>query len=143
MFLDFLKTQHSYYRHLTTLNTGAILIVIAFIEKVFKQPIPISIYMIPVAVLGFIGSLLWSLHMMRTIHGYQQKFVSSCIEIMAFQSEDMEAAQKELERIQGELKTGTDKLGKTANRMQALSNWSFEFGMIILSIFASLNLIFN
>src|SRR5437867_4460745 len=32
------KFVHDYFKHLTTLSTGAIIIIVAFLEKLFSQP---------------------------------------------------------------------------------------------------------
>lgn len=73
IFLEFLKTQHDYFKNLTTLNTGSIIIVIAFIERIFETPMQLSRYIILLAISLFVVSLLSSLNLMGKIHEIQEK----------------------------------------------------------------------
>jgi len=54
------RIQYDYFKHLTTLSTGSILIIVAFLEKVFSFPSLIGLSMASVTSLAFclVGSLL-------------------------------------------------------------------------------------
>ena len=145
-YVDFLKTQHDYYKHLTTLNTGSILITIAFVEKIFSPSVQYSIYAVPLAIAGFLASLIFSLVMMSKIHGFQQTNLDVFTVVMKFQIEKTESSQERIEKIieaQKKVSEKSSKLTKEASRMSRWSNGSFVFGIAVLFIFASINLIFN
>jgi hypothetical protein len=54
------RIQYDYFKHLTTLSTGSILIIVAFLEKVFSEPTGIFLSIISIIALALclIGSLL-------------------------------------------------------------------------------------
>jgi hypothetical protein len=54
------RIQYNYFKHLTTLSTGSILIIVAFLEKVFSEPTGIFLSIISIIALALclIGSLL-------------------------------------------------------------------------------------
>jgi len=62
---DVVKHQYDYYKHMTIINSGSILVIIALFEGVFKDPKGIEIIIISIA--SFVVSLVCSLEIMSTI----------------------------------------------------------------------------
>ena len=56
MSLEGLKHYFEFFKHLTTINTGSILLLIAFLERLFKNPEWSAL--IGVSLIGFIVSLI-------------------------------------------------------------------------------------
>lgn len=54
------RLQYDYFKHLTTISTGSILIIVAFLEKVFSSPHLIGLAVASIISLAFclVGSLL-------------------------------------------------------------------------------------
>jgi len=61
------KLQHDSFKHLTTLSTGSILLLITFLEKVFIHPQWRSLIVIALA--AFVLSILASIWMMMMLAG--------------------------------------------------------------------------
>lgn len=57
---EVLKFQYDYYKHMTTLSAGSILIIIAILKGVFEEPKGIATVMVSIVcfVLSLIGSLV-------------------------------------------------------------------------------------
>lgn len=53
--LEVYKIEFEYLKHLTTISTGSVLLIVAFLEKLFKHPE--SKYLIAISLCCFIGSI--------------------------------------------------------------------------------------
>ena len=62
---DVVKHQYDYYKHMTIINSGSILVIIALFEGVFKDPKGIEIIII--SIVSFVVSLVCSLEIMSMI----------------------------------------------------------------------------
>ncbi|MQY59834.1 MAG: hypothetical protein GH144_09580 [Clostridia bacterium] len=124
------RIVYDYFKHLTTLSTGLILIIVAFLEKVFSDPIGIPYVVISVIcfALCLIGSLL-ALPSPGNIILYMTAMRIS------LQGEDAEKAIKEGDKT---MKV----INKTVNRMKIydhVTRYSFLAGIIAFLIFAGIN----
>ncbi len=124
------RIVYDYFKHLTTLSTGLILIIVAFLEKVFSDPIGITYVVISVIcfALCLIGSLL-ALPSAGNIIMYM-----SAMRIIA-QGKDAEKAIEEIEKI-------IKGINKTVDRMKIydhVTRYSFLAGIIAFLIFAGIN----
>ena len=67
--VEYAKAVADYFKHLTTLSTGAIILIPAFLEKVFTNPVYRGC--VTLSLIGFIASVVgtttvYSLHLMLT-----------------------------------------------------------------------------
>ena len=53
--IEVYKIEFEYLKHLTTISTGSILLIVAFLEKLFKHPE--SKYLIAISLCCFLGSI--------------------------------------------------------------------------------------
>lgn len=53
--IEVYKIEFEYLKHLTTISTGSILLIVAFLEKIFTQPE--SKYLIAISLCCFLGSV--------------------------------------------------------------------------------------
>ena len=53
--IEIYKIEFEYLKHLTTISTGSILLIVAFLEKLFKHPE--SKYLIAISLCCFLGSI--------------------------------------------------------------------------------------
>lgn len=56
------KLLHDYLKHITTLSTGSILLVVTFMERLFRQPE--WQFLIGIALIGFLASIVFSVVVM-------------------------------------------------------------------------------
>ena len=73
MLFDVVKSYIDYFKHITTLNTGSILIIIALLEGVFKKPK--ALYLIGISVFSFVISLVCSLIIMKKWLNYAELMI--------------------------------------------------------------------
>ena len=69
--LESLKHQYDYFKNMTTLNTGAFILVVAFIERAFKNPIWREVILVSLAC--FSVSLFFSLRVMKSYTTFMEK----------------------------------------------------------------------
>lgn len=113
-FLDTYKSFSDYFKHITTLDTGAILIIVAFIEKAFKHPT--GNFLIILAFICFVLSLICS--------------VSTMFQYARLISE--EEARNFQER---------SKFSKFLSRLNfRISKYGFIIGMILLALYGIVNI---
>jgi len=53
--IEVYKIEFEYLKHLTTISTGSVLLIVAFLEKIFKHPE--SKYLIAISLCCFLGSI--------------------------------------------------------------------------------------
>lgn len=127
------RLQYDYFKHFTTLNTASILIIVAFIEKIFNYPDYIIIAFISIASLAIslIGSL-WVMAVPINIILYK---IGSRIE--------MELGQRDEETLKKikELENKVDKSYGIIKRYDFITKISFLIGIISFLIFCTLNFI--
>jgi hypothetical protein len=62
------KLQYDIYKHLTTLSTGSILLLITFLEKLFSRPL--WKWLVPVALCCLFASIFFSFVVMNILASY-------------------------------------------------------------------------
>jgi len=120
LIVETLKYQSDYFKHVTTLSTGSILIIVALVEGVFKSPE--GIVFIWLSILGFLVCLVSSVFMMQVIGGFLGELCTPW------------EPDKRHERQEKIVKTA-----KTANRIQRWSWVGFLGGIVFLLIFSLIN----
>ena len=69
--LESLKHQYDYFKNMTTLNTGAFIFVVAFMERAFENPIGKRFILL--SLLCFSVSLFFSLKVMKSYTTFMEK----------------------------------------------------------------------
>jgi len=69
--LESLRHQYDYFKNMTTLNTGAFILVVAFMERAFENPIWIEVTLVSLAC--FSVSLFFSLSVMKSYTTFMEK----------------------------------------------------------------------
>jgi len=137
-YTDFHRCQLDIFKLMTTLCSGSILIVVAFVEKIFTHPE--GTILVVLSLSGFIISLVGSVRMLSII-GKHFAVVTKCrslfFEIEISKSEDINKLFEEKKEIDNNL----DVLGKKADCYHRISNYAFLFGMLMLMSFAAVNLL--
>jgi len=124
------RIVYDYFKHLTTLSAGLILVIVAFLEKVFSDPTGITFVVI--SVICFALCLISSLEALPSA-GNIIMYISA-MRIIA-QGEDEMKAVEELGEIM-------KKINKSINWMQIydrVTRYSFLAGIIAFLIFAGIN----
>ena len=94
--LESLKHQYDYFKNMTTLNTGAFILVVAFMERAFKNPIWGEVIL--VSLVCFSVSLFFSLRVMKSYTTFMEKVWGWNFPIVGEQvGIDMESLTKELQ----------------------------------------------
>ena len=124
--IDGLNDTRDHLKHMNTLNTGSILITIAFLAKVFECPK--GMWIVAISIMAFVISLLCSLYAMN--NAINIRMLMSTIKNMAL-SENWEEFKIADEILNKKLKRG--KFGERA------ANIGFFIGITTLVIFAMFN----
>lgn len=114
-FLESYRGFFDYFKHITTLNTGAILIIVAFIERAFKNPEGKSL-----VVLAFICFVLSLIGSVSTMYQY-------AIKILKEETKSIKK-EKKFKRFLISLNF-------------LLSKYGFIIGMLLLALFGVINII--
>lgn len=125
-FKEVLKYPYDYIKHMTILSSGSILIIIAILEGIFKEPRGIGIVM--VSIVSFVLSLICSLLLMSIIANLALYITSICGSHIAGNM--------------GEIKEALGKVNsncKKAKVIEWLNDIFFLFGIIMLVCFAFIN----
>lgn len=120
------KYHYDYYKHMTTLNAGSILIIIALLEGIFKEPKGIVIIL--VSIVCFVLSLICSLIIMSMM-GNLALYMAGVY--AAFIAKDI----KGIEKISDRAKSTH---GKTKD-IGILNTIFFLLGIVMLVCFAFIN----
>lgn len=116
------KCQYDFYKHMTTLNTGAFLIIVALMGGVFDKPKGILFIVLSLSL--FSVSLISSLKEMDLFAGVLQK-----IWRWNFGLENQENIKKEVGSYE-----------KKSNIYTGFSSFGFGLGMVSLLVFAMMNI---
>lgn len=120
------RYHYDYHKHMTILNAGSILIIIAILEGIFREPKGIIFIMF--SIVCFVLSLICSLIVMTTITGIT--LTMTALHLALFNKNI-----KEFEEI-------SDKAKPSVRRMDVLNKLHIIFyliGIIILVLFAFIN----
>ena len=131
LFYEAIKYHHGYYKHMTTLSVGSILIIVTLLEGIFKEPE--GIFAIIISIFGFVICLLGALMMLG---GYCN--VGGLIFVMY--AEIPELTKKKLPKYVVKYKK---KMGSIANILDIvgpITVGTFLLGIIMLLVFTFINL---
>jgi len=131
-FREFIKNHHDYFKHLTTLITGSILVIIAITEGIFDNPECLII--IGLSFFFFLVSLISALYMLQVLNGYNEALFNSLFKTIDI-TED--APKKILDELNG--KTGS--IAKSAKCFHPITDISFLIGVVLFLVFTLINLI--
>jgi len=133
------RMEFDYFKHLTTLSTGVILIIVAFIEKVFTKPqmIPVAMISIFCFLVCVVGSLL-ALPLAGNIVLYSTGIRTVAVSIRGEEDEGVweKAKKKALE--------GLDKICNALDSLgcyDKITRWFFIAGIVIFLIFTGINIL--
>ena len=118
---EFQKNQIDYFKHLTTLNTGSILIAIALVKEVFKNPRGLILIVLSFAF--FLVSLVSALYMMQVLNGYNQAFFT-VFGSMLWMTED------NIGRIQADVHKIIGSIDKSTKWLHPITDFSFLIGIV-------------
>jgi len=123
---EVLKYHYDYYKHMTTLNAGSILIIIAILQGIFKEPKGIGIILS--SIVFFVLSLICSLIIMSMV-GNLILYMAGAY--AAFVAKDIKEIEKTIDKAKSTY-------GKT--RVIGIFNTIFFLlGIAILVFFAFIN----
>lgn len=123
---EVLKYQYDYFKHMTTLNAGSILIIIALLEGIFEDPKCIGIVLISIG--SFVLSLICSLMMMPMTTNIVLYITSMYSNYIAG---DVEG-----------IKEVSDKAKSSVNKIKVVDWFNsilFLLGITMLAVFAFIN----
>jgi len=129
---EFIKNQYDYFKHLTTLSTGSILIIIAIIQGVFDNPE--CIILIAISFFFFLVSLICSLYMLQVLNGYNEAIFFTLVNIL-------QVTEETAGKVQDELKNMTDSIAKSAKVFHPITDFSFLLGVVAFLVFTFINFI--
>lgn len=121
-----LRYHYDYHKHMTILNAGSILIIIAILEGIFREPKGIMFIMF--SIVCFVLSLICSLIVMTTITG--MTLIMAAIHL-AFFNKNI----KEFEEISDRAKPSTHRID-VLNKLHIIF---FFLGIVLLVWFAFIN----
>ena len=137
---EFFKLSQDYLKVLVPLNTATILILIAFLDRIFSSSK--FKYMLLISFICFGISLLSALRTMIIISDFYTLVSSSHVlafVLIATGAVDLEKRKNDIAII----KKAAEKTAKKQKFWYALANYSYFFGFIILIIFVVINLLFK
>lgn len=124
--------EFDYFKHLATLSTGSILILVAFFEKVFSNPIGEA--WVVVSVICFVLCIAGSLLAMPPA-GNIVLYTTGVRMVLVSEVEDVKKAEKKVQE-------GMDNINKAISSLKIydyVTRWSFLTGLVTLLIFAGIN----
>lgn len=129
---EIIKYQFDYFKHMTTLSTGSILIIIAFLEGIFKKPE--GIFAVIISIFCFLVSLIGALYMLQVLSGYLNVMLSMVTQVPQVTEENVQKFQEETQKK-------SNSITRTAKIIHPLTDGSFLLGVIMFLVFALINLI--
>lgn len=131
-FREFIKNQYDYFKHLTTLTTGSILIIIGIIKGIFDKPE--GIVLIAISFFFFLISLISALYMLQVLNGFNEALFNSFVKIL-------QVTEDTMNELQDELKSKTDSISKSAKVFHPVTDFSFLLGIVAFLVFTFINFI--
>jgi len=132
LFRETIKYQYEYFKHMTTLCTGSILIIVALLEAIFREPE--CVWVIVISILGFFVSLIGSLAMLGVFGNYMNIAFTTFTNILQVTEQNINPIIKEMNK-------NLNSTTKTAKITQPITNYSFLLGVLMLLVFTFINLI--
>ena len=127
-----LNHAYDYFKHMTTLNTGSLLIIIALLKGVFKEPE--GIYAVVISICCFTISLVCALVTLGL-------FVQCEARILGMYSDLLEQDKEKIKDYTGKHKKELDSLTKKARVIESITIYTFIAGIVMFLVFAFLNFI--
>ena len=127
-----IKYQHGYYKHMTTLSTGSILIIVTLLGGIFKEPE--GIFAIIISILGFVICLVGALMILGVICNVVEL-------IFVMFAEIPELTKEKLPEYLVKYKKKTDSLANMIDIIGPITFCAFLLGVIMLLVFTFINLI--
>lgn len=132
------RMEFDYFKHLTTLCTGLILILVAFLEKVFTEPQVIALAIISIVcfLVCVVGSLM-ALPLASNIVLYVTGIRMVAVSIRG------EVDEKVWEKAKVKSEEGLNKISGALGSLHMydlVTKWFFIAGIVIFLIFAGINL---
>ena len=126
------RMEFDYFKHLTTLSAGSILILVAFLEKVFSNPIGKA--WVVVSVCCFVLCLISSLRALPSAANIVL-YTTGIRMVLISGGEDVKKAE-------AKVKEGLKKINKALGLLKIydrVTGYSFQAGIIAFLIFAGIN----
>ena len=136
-----IKHSYDYYKHMTTLNTGSLLIIIALLEGVFKEQE--GIYAVLISICCFPISLLCALMTL----GIVIRSETAALKMYSNSLEENEKGEEEEEKKEKtkDYKVNSQKelesLMKRGKVTEYITMYAFVVGIAMFLVFAFINLI--
>jgi hypothetical protein len=127
-----IKHAHEYYKHMTTLNTGAILIIIGLLEGVFEEPK--GKFFVIISICCFAISLISASLSLRLLVQSRISFSSMYMSISRLTKENFN-------EFENKYKNQIDSLGRKLEIAEPITLYGFLFGIAMFLVFTIINLI--
>ena len=126
-----IKYLHGYYKHMTTLSTGSILIIVTLLGGIFKEPE--DIFAIIISILGFVICLVGALMILGVICNVVEL-------IFVMFTEIPELTKEKFPEYLVKYKKKTDSLANVIEIVGPITFCAFLLGVIMLLVFTFINL---
>jgi hypothetical protein len=127
-----IKNDLDYFKHLTTLSTGSILIIIALVKELFRYPKGLPLVVL--SFLCFVVSLAAALYMMQVLNGYNRSMFGPL-------TKTLKATKDDADKILAAQKKENDSITKSAKFFHPIADFAFFAGVTVFMVFAGLNLL--
>jgi CDP-diglyceride synthetase len=138
---DSLKLQFEINKHITTLCSGSVLVIAAFVGRVVTGLA--GKILVSLSLGGFIAALICAVAVMMVVGGYYEAIRDVRVTALRI---DNSAGQDELSELTEELKGFNNKLdvlAKSANSYHRVRNIAFILGMVLLLAFVVVTAIYS
>ena len=123
---EIIKHQYDYFKNMTAVDTGAFILVIAFIERAFENPT--NKFLVFISLVGFSLSLIFSLLVMSSYTKLMTKLWSwNFVEYTGLK----------------EVETDVESLSKKLKKQRLWCSIFFFVGIVFLLVFAGVNILFE
>lgn len=130
------RMQYDYFKYLIPLSTGSILILIAFIEKVLRDPLIYIEIILLLSLTGFVVTIISSLWALPSA-------VNMITYINKSQQIILNTKGLEAEKLKGEAKEQSEKIGETLDKIGKHNKWAqLSFSISIALIWAGIVIYF-
>ena len=124
LFVEIIKYHSEYFKHITTLCTGSILIIVGLIEGVFKSPK--GLVFVGFSLIALVACLVASLSMISTLGG----MLGEC-----YKAETANIKEITSPAFVSNLVSTWQTSAKTANKLQKISRYLFWIGLGFFLVF--------
>jgi len=132
-----IKHTYDYFKHMTTLNTGSLLIIIALLEGVFKEQE--GIFAVVISICCFTISLVCALVTLGLFVNCEASMLGMYSNLL--EEKEKEEKEEKTKDYTGKHKKELDSLTKKAKVIEPITIYTFIAGMVMFLVFAFLNFI--